>query len=640
MDFSATQQQLRRFIGWFYLTNTLFFWILGFTYLQKILSSDSLFQNLSFDYSSPGGRLLILFFAIVNYFTYMMLLACIPALLLWLVAYVIPRKRWIFFLSILFATMSLVLLMIDIYIFSVFNFHLNAAILSMLLDMQMRNVLGFSSNEIILLFAIFGLIISLECGVAWFVWNLIVLTQRCQIEKKIALFWFSGALVCYFTLMTSITGNISILLQQTSNLPLFSRMLAYVTPIDNARFMLNQAGEQHFYQRQFSTDPMQYPLHAMQCTQPEHPVNVIFIMVDTLRFDALQQQYMPHLTQFAEDSWQFMKHTSGGNATQPGLFSLFYSLPGKYWTAALKQNLSPVFMDLLLQYQYVTQVFWSSEMDNPPFDKTIYAHLNRQTLHNSMQNSVGGRDKAVTQQAIDFLTHNPKSDSFFLNLFYDAPHSYCVEQDFNNVYNPKQEECIRFFLGRHHSGAADVHRYQNALKFVDAEIQKVLDAIEKQGYFENSIIFITSDHGEEFNDNHHNYWGHAGNFSAAQTHIPLLIHWPGESARRIEYATTSYDVIPTLLQHVFSCKNPVSDYSIGQDILLEKGRKSFTLVGSYSNMGLIEADRLTTLYASGDIVMTDPQLKPCHHVKLRMKLLKQAIALMRMYYAKSNSRAG
>ncbi len=641
MDFATTQHQLRRFIGWFYLANTLFFWLLGLTYLLKILSSDSLFQNLASDYSSPGGRLLILFFAMTNYFTYMMLLACIPAVLMLLVTYVIPRKRWIIFLSILFATMSLTLLLIDCYIFSRFNFHLNTTILSMLLDMHMRNILGFSSHEMIMVFVILGLLIFLECVAAWVVWSQIVLQQRCQVEKKIARIWFAGTLICYFTLMTSLTKHLNILVQQTPNLPLFSQLLAYVTPIDDAKLKLNQAGEEHFSQRQFSSETMRYPLHAMQCKQPDQPLNVMVIMADTLRFDALQPAYMPHVVRFAQKSWWFMKHVSGGNATQPGLFSLFYSIPGNYWTAALQQKVSPVFMALLRQFGYASQVFWSSEMDNPPFDKTIYVDFNRQTLHHSLQSSVGSRDRDVTQHAIDFLTHHPKNRPFFLNLFYDATHSYCSEQDYDNVYNPEHKECNRLFLGKHEdSRATFVHRYQNALQFVDVEIQKVLDAIEKQGYLNNSIIIITSDHGEEFNDNDHNYWGHAGNFSAVQTHIPLLIHWPGESPRRIDYATTSYDVMPTLLQHLFSCQNPVSDYSIGQDILLEKGRRPFTLAGSYSNMGLIEPDRLTTLYASGDIVMTDPQLKPCPHVKLRMKHLKQAMALMRMYYAKSNSGAG
>lgn len=639
MDF-ATHQQLRRFITWVYLSNTLLFWILGSAYLQKILLSDTLFKNSFFDYSSFGGRVFVLLFTIANYLTYMMFLAFIPALFLWCLAYCIPRKRWIFFLCTMFATIALLVLMIDIAIYWMFSFHLNTTIVSLLLDLQMRNPLGLSSYELIAMLVLLGGVILLEYGIAWIVWNQIVLSQRFQIEKKIARIWFASALLCYFTFMTALTKSINIFAQQTPNLPLFSQIMAYVTPLKHAQLKLNQMGEEHFMQRELSNAPMRYPRHPMQCPRSQKPYNVILMMVDTLRFDAVKQAFMPNLTRFGQDNWQFMKHVSGGNSTQPGLFSLFYSIPASYWTAALKQNIAPVFLEMLAQYGYTTSVFWSAPLDNPPFDRTIYAHLKRQSLHDSKQRTVGSRDREVTQQAIDFLSHHPKNSPFFLNLFYDATHSYCTEQDFENVYNPKHEECRRFLLGKEDDGLPLLHRYQNALRFVDLEIEKVLDTIEKQGYLNNSIIMITSDHGEEFDDNHHHYWGHAGNFSAVQTHIPLLIHWPVTSPRRIEYATTSYDVMPTLLKHVFACQNPVSDYSIGQDILLEKGRRPFTLVGSYSNMGLIESDRLTTLYASGDIVVTDPTLEPGQHFKPRIKYLKQAMVLMRMYYAKSNTRAG
>lgn len=640
MDFAKTQYQLRRFIGWFYLVNTLFFWILGWTYLHKIISSGSLFKNFLFDFSSPVGRLFVLLFTIANYLTYMMLLACLPTLLVWLISYVIPRKSLIFSMSVMLATLNLIVLITDLYVFSMFNFHLNTPILRMVLDPRLQSIFGISREEIMMFCAGLTLVLLIECGVAWRVWRDIVLAKRFIVEKKIAWYWLSATLLCYFALMSSLSAHINLLLQQTTNLPLFSQILAYLTPTHHAQWQLNKMGEEHFSQRDFSSETMRYPLHAMQCTQPKHPLNVIVIMVDALRFDALQSEFMPHVTRFAQRSAQFMQHVSGGNATQPGLFSLFYSIPGNYWTATLQQKVAPVFMALLRQYGYVSRVFWSSEMDNPPFDQTIYAHFDRETLNHSQQRWVGARDREVTQQATHFLMHHPHHQPFFLNLFYDAPHSYCSVQDFANVYNPERKECARLFFKKQDSGATLVHRYQNALRFVDDEINRVLHVIEKQGYLKNSLVIITSDHGEEFDDNDQHYWGHAGNFSAAQTHIPLLIYRPGEAGQRIDYATTSYDVMPTLLQQVFSCHNPVSDYSIGQNIFQEKGRRPFTLAGSYSNMGLIESDRLTTLYASGDIVMTDLQLNPYDHAKLRMKHLKQAMTLMRMYYAKSNSGTG
>lgn len=627
--------KLHRFIGWFYVANGVLFWLLGYPYLQKIWLSDTLFQNTLFDYSGVGGHILIGLFTVLNYFSYMTLLALMPAFFLWVMAYLYPRQRLIMGLSIGVASLSLLLLLMDVYIFLTFNFHLNTTIFSMLFDIQMRNILGFSQYEMGLFWIGIAVLITLESVIAWIVWSRIVLPGRVLYGKRLAKLWLMISCLCYFTFMTALSKNINIFAQQTINLPLFNQLLAYTIPVDHARLKLNQMGEDHFALRHFSADAMQYPLHPMECqlkTAP--PYNVILIMVDTLRHDAIDDSFMPHVNQFAQQSWQFMRHISGGNATQPGLFSLFYAIPASYWTAALTHQIGPVFLDVLLQQGYTTAVFWSIGFDIPAFDKTIYAHLSHEALHQSRAQGVGGKDRDVTQQAIDFLNHHVKTQPFFLNLFYDAAHSYCSDQDFEPLDNSQHAGCMRFFMGKQDENGVLLSRYHNALHFIDGEIQRVLVAIQQAGYWDNSVIIITSDHGEEFNDNHHRYWGHAGNFSEAQTHIPLLIHWPGTAARQVRYQTTSYDVMPTLLTHLFFCQNPISDYSIGQDLLLEKGRAPFILAGSYSNMGLIEPDRLTTLYASGDIVMTTPHLDRYQEDTPEEHYLSQAMTLMRMYYLK------
>ena len=119
--------------------------------------------------------------------------------------------------------------------------------------------------------------------------------------------------------------------------------------------------------------------------------------------------------------------------------------------------------------------------------------------------------------------------------------------------------------------------------------------------------------------------------------MPLIIHWPGEPARIIEYVTTHYDVLPTLLQKHFLSKNPVSDYSIGQNLLKNEGRRPYVLAGSYVGMGIIEQDRLTNLLSSGDIQMTDLNAKPLVDADPRLPVLEDALHLMRAYFRQPKS---
>ncbi|WP_306686870.1 sulfatase-like hydrolase/transferase [Candidatus Coxiella mudrowiae] len=52
-----------------------------------------------------------------------------------------------------------------------------------------------------------------------------------------------------------------------------------------------------------------------------------------------------------------------------------------------------------------------------------------------------------------------------------------------------------------------LNRYRNAAHFDDALVGQVLQALKGHQLLKNTIVIITADHGEEFNENHQNYWG-------------------------------------------------------------------------------------------------------------------------------------
>src|SRR5699024_3017075 len=98
--------------------------------------------------------------------------------------------------------------------------------------------------------------------------------------------------------------------------------------------------------------------------------------------------------------------------------------------------------------------------------------------------------------------------------------------------------------------------YRNSVHFVDALIGKALDKLRAQGMMDDTIIVITGDHGQAFNDTGLGYWGHNSNYSRYQTKVPLVIHWPGRQApRRIGYFTSHMDIAATLMQRVLGVNN-------------------------------------------------------------------------------------
>jgi len=632
MDFLKKKLPVKRFVIWFFLLQSLLFCIIGLGYLKSIIGSGTLFQNNFFVFSNWMQKSLVMVFAIGNYLSYMMLLAFLPAIPILIIACFNSNKRLIMLLSILAASISITLLIIDYHVYQMFKFHLNPTLLEMLCSRQMVGVFDFSSSEIMLFIGMELLIVIIECLLAWFVWKKIVIPHRFLVGKTIATLWLGLFLICYFTLLISLARHNNLFCQQTPNLPLFSQVYSYLIPGKNAADILFRYSENRYSQPLYSNQMLNYPLNPLKCNKPQQPYNIILIMVDSLRFDSLKPATMPVMAKFAEQSWQFTNHLSGGNCTQPGIFSLFYSLPTSYWTATLEQKKSPVLIDELIRNNYQHQILWAENLIHPPFQKTVFNRFADLNVYGSPGEDIGDKDRFITNKAIDFLNTNKSQKPFFLSLFYDAAHAYCREQSFPEYFKPIVRNCIRLGITNETDPIPYSNRYLNSVHFIDSEIARVMAVIEQMGYLNNSIIIFTSDHGQEFNDNKQNYWEHSGNYTNAQIHIPLVIRWPEQQPKIINYQTSSYDITPTLMQNLFNCQNPIEDYSVGQNLLKKDGRLPFILSGSYVNLGIVEANTLTTLQASGMIVITNKKAVPLPDAKVNKEILNQALYMMRKYY--------
>jgi hypothetical protein len=112
------------------------------------------------------------------------------------------------------------------------------------------------------------------------------------------------------------------------------------------------------------------------------------------------------------------------------------------------------------------------------------------------------------------------------------------------------------------------------------------------------VVIITSDHGQEFNDNKKNYWGHNSNFSDPQTKVPLVIRWPGKKPRQLEHLTSHFDVAPTLISDALDCINKPSDYSLGKHLLNTKATPYF-IMSSYSSYAIRDHKQITVVNEFG-----------------------------------------
>jgi arylsulfatase A-like enzyme len=186
----------------------------------------------------------------------------------------------------------------------------------------------------------------------------------------------------------------------------------------------------------------------------------------------------------------------------------------------------------------------------------------------------GGRhwSEVVADEAIGFLADASQGEApFFLYVAFNAPHDprqapssyldrYPVETmrvpaNFLPAY-PYRDE-----IGSHHSlrdeflapmprteWAVKVHRgeYYAIITHLDAQIGRVLEALERSGQRDNTWIFFTSDHGLAVGQ--HGLFGKQ-NLYDHSVRVPFLAVGPGvASGRRNEAPIYYQDVMPTTLE--------------------------------------------------------------------------------------------
>ena len=91
-----------------------------------------------------------------------------------------------------------------------------------------------------------------------------------------------------------------------------------------------------------------------------------------------------------------------------------------------------------------------------------------------------------------------------------------------------------------------LHAYYACISYTDAQVGKVLDALEKEGLADNTVVILYGDHGYHLGD--HGLWNKMTNFDNA-TRVPLIVSAPGmkkgvKSASMVEFL----DIFPTVCE--------------------------------------------------------------------------------------------
>lgn len=331
--------------------------------------------------------------------------------------------------------------------------------------------------------------------------------------------------------------------------------------------------------------------------------NILIFVAESWRQDALNADVTPQIQALSDlpNSSQFNNHLSGGSVTVNGMFSLLYGLNPTYRPFAESAPMAnrSAFIKELENLGYDIGVYTSSNLEPFSLQTMLFGQLDELQFFNPMDADVDVNDAVVTERVIqDIRAGNKSNKPWFKLVFLTSSHHAYNYPDRFEKFTPVEQNPERFVFNPGMEPGPLVNRYKNSVHYIDDLFGQIWSSLAESEYAENTLTVVTSDHGEEFDDNKIGFWGHGNNFSRAQVAVPLVIHQgsklkqalvsQGKSLSKSTNQLTGHvDVVPTIMADILACKNSVSDYASGFSLFNKNADRDGLVVASYIDTAYI-----------------------------------------------------
>ena len=291
----------------------------------------------------------------------------------------------------------------------------------------------------------------------------------------------------------------------------------------------------------------------------QRPYNVLWVMVDALRAQSMsvygyERETTPFLSSLAKEAWVFdeaYSQSSNTSLSAPSMFSgrnpasidwqqgKYYPEPkpghvlisqvasraGYSTSIAVNHRVRWRLPGMLTGYETIRSA--------PPSESW---HSGEYTVLNTIKGIGAARSEAKP---------------FFATAHFDDVHQPYVGGDGHAV--PEF---------RHRNKT--IARYDRGIAALDNMFRMLVDHLRNEDLWEETILVVTSDHGEEFGEHGERF--HGTSCHVESVHVPLIVRVPGFPAARIPHPVGLVDIVPTLQELLKLPRN--SMHPDGQSLLL------------------------------------------------------------------------
>jgi len=304
--------------------------------------------------------------------------------------------------------------------------------------------------------------------------------------------------------------------------------------------------------------------------------NVILLTIDTLRKDILgcygnKNKLTPFIDSLQNKCIKFTNAQSTGPYTQasfPGILTSSYYLEyGRQKKCSPKRTL---ISEVLKKYKITTAAFHS----NPYLCGYFGWNRGWDFFYDSMQDEVSdkipyikgnGINHKVDQWLSSYSKNNNYRPFFLWTHYMDVHEPYIPTKEYLNKVDPSinlsEDEMLILFkeiiLKRDISNPEIVKLlkklYNAGVRETDDYVKDFFKILEKYGVLKDSVVIITTDHGDEFGE--HNGLSHDGKMYSELINSPLIIYFNDRTQGEIcDNLVSNIDISPTIL-HLFGLES-------------------------------------------------------------------------------------
>lgn len=315
-----------------------------------------------------------------------------------------------------------------------------------------------------------------------------------------------------------------------------------------------------------ANEPSNAPANA---PAPSQPRNVILVLMDTTRADSFRRfssrfdVHSPVMDRYASQGTAFLAAYNNESWTKPSVATLLSGLYPVTHTARWAKSRVPDDVEFFSQHLQKHGIFTMALISNAVVSRDFGFDRGWDVFDNfASTHKANGRH--LYMDATDRLDKLMEKDRFFL---------YIQSVDAHTPYQVSERDTRHYFEGEYRgrigsafseeeqrgvaNGNLDLDEtdwdwlwalYHGEVTFQDRQLGKFLSRVEELGLLDDTLLVLTNDHGEEFND--HDRMGHGWRLYDELVRAPLVIHYPPlfPAGETIDTIVEHVDLAPTLVE--------------------------------------------------------------------------------------------